>query len=100
MARTPHIASRGSCVLALLVLCGLSHGEEPTDVLRQYVIAQAQGGKLVLPVKTGPGSAAPATILAADDSRLRVSAQGAEIALTWKMLGDDGLYELCQPLVG
>jgi hypothetical protein len=72
---------------------------EPADVLRQHVVAQAKGGKLVLPVKSGAGKATPATILAADDNRLLVSAQGAELNLTWKMLGDDGLYELCQPLV-
>ena len=72
---------------------------EPADVLKQHVIEQAKGGKLVLPVKSGPGKATPATILAADGNRLLVSAQGAELNLTWKMLGDEGLYELCQPLV-
>lgn len=86
------------CLAFASAVPGLLGAADPGDVLRQYVIEQAQGGKLVLPVKTGPGKAAPAAILAADEKGLRVNAQGADLALTWKMLGEEGLYELSQPL--
>ena len=73
---------------------------EPAAVLKQYIIEQAQSGaKPVVPVRTGPGKAVSAAILAADEAGLKVKAEGAELNLSWKLIGDAGLYEMVGPLM-
>ena len=84
--------------LSLLVATSV-HAGDVEDALRQYVIQQAKESKQVLPVKAGPGKAVPAAILAADDKGMQINMQGAQVSVTWKMLGDEGLYELFEPLL-
>jgi len=79
----------------------LAQAAEPAAVLKQYLIEQVKGGaKPVLPVRTGPGEPTPTAVLAVDERGLKVRAQGAELDLTWKMVGGEkGFYEMVQPLI-
>ena len=76
---------------------------EPIELVRQHVVDRVgfnlAGGQIVLPVKTGQGAAEPATIVAADADGLTVKSQGAESRVTWKALGEEGIYQLAQPLM-
>ena len=87
-------------VLLIVVLAASASAAEQAGALKQYLIEQVKGGtKPVLPVKTGPGKATPTTILATNEAGLKVNAQGAELNLTWKMIGEEGLYEMVAPLM-
>jgi len=65
----------------------------------QYVGLKPSGGEIVLPVKSAKGAAESMTILAADADGLTVRSQGAESRVTWKTLGEEGIYQLAQPLM-
>ncbi|MCY3022234.1 MAG: hypothetical protein NTW87_24750 [Planctomycetota bacterium] len=91
--------------LLMLLCCAAAFtawsGEaEPAEELKSYVIAKVKAGTLPpLPVKYASDKAAMSRILSADEQAFLVNAQGLEVKVTWQRLGDDGLLQLCRPLV-
>jgi len=91
-----------SCVTFLALVSGTTaFASEHATKVKNYLIETVRGGgKPIVPVSLAPGKTTPSTILSIDENGLRISAQGAELDLTWKMVGEEkGLYEMARPLI-